>query len=205
MAKEKVDWESIELEYAKGTTSNVKIAAMFGVSEAAIRKKIKQYAWTKDLRGKIKVAADRKVRESLVREKSARNKINEAKQVDIAAETQSIVIISHRKDIGRSRNLGTKLLFELEAQTENPELFEQLGELMKSPDENFDKLNEAYKKVISTTGRIDNYKKLMESLRYVITLERQSHGIVDDEKPPQPLDEISRETLKLVRDKLAFG
>ena len=72
------------------------------------------------------------------------------------------------------------LLSELEQQT-GPEavaLLENLGELMRSPDDKgADKLNDLYQKIISLPGRSKTLKDLTESLRILVTLERQAYGI----------------------------
>ena len=72
------------------------------------------------------------------------------------------------------------LLEELERQTgaENVALLEQMGELMRREDDKgVDKLNDLYTKVIALPGRIDGMKKLTESLKGLIALEREAYGI----------------------------
>lgn len=176
--KIKADWDAVEVEYCKGILTNYALASVHGISEAAIRKKAKEKGWVRDLKEKIRLATDRKVREK-VRE-SAHGKQNEQNEIEIAAETQATIIIAHRKDIRKSRTIGTKLFLELEAQIDNIELYEQLGELMKNPDANYDKLNDIYRKVVAMPGRVDAFKKLTDSLKTTIGLERQAFGLADN-------------------------
>ena len=176
--KIKADWDAVETEYCKGILSNHALAAIHGISEAAIRKKAKERGWIKDLKEKIRLATDRKVREK-VRE-SAHGKQNEQNEIEIAAETQATIIIAHRKDIQKSRTIGTKLFMELEDQTDNVELYAQLGELMQNPGSSYDKLNDIYRKVTAMPGRVDAFKKLTDSLKTTIGLERQAFGLADN-------------------------
>ncbi|HUZ95755.1 MAG TPA: hypothetical protein VMU57_12675, partial [Edaphobacter sp.] len=46
------------------------------------------------------------------------------------------------------------------------------------------KLLEAYRRVISTPGRIDGMKKLADSLKTLITLEREAYGLAEETPPP---------------------
>ncbi|NOP56044.1 hypothetical protein G9P63_29375, partial [Klebsiella pneumoniae] len=70
--------------------------------------------------------------------------------VEANAQVIASVRISHRTDIGRYRKLANSLLEELEGMTDNRDLFDQVGELLRSEDDNGqDKLNDLYQKVIS--------------------------------------------------------
>ena len=49
MAKE-IDWRKVEWRWGDGTfPSNRQVAAEFGISETAIRKRSKEYGWPRDL------------------------------------------------------------------------------------------------------------------------------------------------------------
>ncbi|MCL6468701.1 MAG: hypothetical protein I4O48_10320, partial [Ralstonia sp.] len=98
--------------------------------------------------------------------------------VEANAEVIANIRLSHRKDISRSRTLAMALLGELEQQTGNLDLFEKLGELLRAPDDKgMDRLNDLYQKIISTPGRIDGMKKLAETLKNLIGLEREAYGL----------------------------
>jgi len=65
-------------------------------------------------------------------------------------------------------------------------MLEQLGELLRSEDDKGqDKLNDLYHKVISLPGRAKTMKDLGESLRVLVTLERQAFGLDDKDAKPQ--------------------
>lgn len=101
--------------------------------------------------------------------------------IAINATMQAALIREHRADIRRMRKLAMVLLHELEIQTVDHDLFDDLGTMLRSENkEGVDKLNEAYKKIISTPGRTDGLKKLSDVLKTVIMLERQAFGMRDD-------------------------
>jgi hypothetical protein len=101
--------------------------------------------------------------------------------IAINATLQASIIRSHRGDIDRFRRLVMLLLTELEGMTVYQDVFEDIGTMMrKEDDKGVDKLNDAYKKVISLPGRTDTIKKLGETLKTLILLERQAFGMRDD-------------------------
>lgn len=169
------------------------MAEEYGCAESAIRKKATKEEWPRDLSAKIKAKAEELVRKEEVRTKvrTESESADERKQVEVGAQLQADIVLAHRKDIQRSRGLAIALLAELEAQTGSLELYEQLAELLHKPDEKgVDKLNELYRKVIALPSRIDSAKKLSDTLKTLVGLERQAFGIADDadgnkEKPQQ--------------------
>ena len=92
--------------------------------------------------------------------------------------------MAHRTDIGRARRLANKLLDELEGITDNRDLFDQLGDLLRADGEGSqDRRNELYQKVIDLPGRTKTMKELGETLKNLIGLERQAYSLDDAEQP----------------------
>jgi hypothetical protein len=90
---------------------------------------------------------------------------------------------AHRTDIACARRLAMAMLQELESVTGNADLFEELGRVLRSEDDQGqDRRNDIYRKVISSAGRIDSMKKLADTLKTLIVLEREAYGIVDVQK-----------------------
>ena len=112
--------------------------------------------------------------------------------MEVSARNQADLIIEHRILLPRFKKLVTALLSELELQTKDPVMFEELGVLLHAPDEKgVDKLNAIYQKVISTPGRTSAVKQLAETLKILIGLERQAFGLADNgngeaDQPPAP-------------------
>lgn len=178
------DWERIELDYRAGIKTLRQIAEEHGITHGAVNKRAKASGWERDLSAKIQAKADALVSKAMVSsEVSADTKKKEQAVVEANAQAVADVRIAHRKDIQHARSITTALLTELEHQAgpENAQLLEQLGELMRKPDEKGqDKLNELYQKIISLPGRAKTMKDLGESLRVLVALERQAYGIKDD-------------------------
>ncbi len=177
--RKQVDWESVERDYSAGLLSLREIGDKRGVTEGAIRKRAKKEEWIRDLTAKIAKKSDDLVRKEMVRSEVRSEKIISEKEI-IEVNAQAIVNIklAHRGDIRKSKNIVNSLFDELESTTDNRELFEQLGEILRQEsDSGQDKLNDIYKKVISLPQRIDGVKKLTDALKTMIGLEREAYDI----------------------------
>lgn len=186
-ARAQVDWEAVEIQYRAGIRSLKDIGNEFRVSDAGIIKRAKRDGWVRDLKAKIKAKADAKVSAAMVSaEVSAQTKAGEAQVIEVESEVQARIRLAHRTDISRFRRLALALLSEIEAETSDLALFEQLGDILRAEDKNGqDKRNDIYRKVISSAGRIDSTKKLAETLKILVGLEREAFGIADNDKPAQ--------------------
>jgi len=208
-----IDWERIEIEYALNRMSAREIASCHGISHTIINRKAKENGWTRDIAIKVRLAADAKVAKALIKDKRGSSVATlplvhpdaEAEVIESEAAIQAHVRMSHRKDIGRVRTVGTSLLAELEASVIDADRLAEFGELMRRPDDKGqDKLNDLYQKVISLPGRVDTMKKLAESMKIMIGLEREVHGIEtlsgsDDANPLVALVKaMRRSTLPIV-------
>lgn len=191
MAQEKKpapDWERIEADYRAGVLSIREIASAHTLTEGAIRKRAKRDGWERDLGAKVRAKADALVRKeevrSLVRSESA---YSEREIVEHGGELLANVQLTQRKDVSRARTLAMSLLAELETETDNLALFQELGEILRSEDDKgSDKRNDLYQKVISGAGRVDSMKKLADTLKTLIGLEREAYGMTDEAPPVAP-------------------
>lgn len=182
------DWERIELDYRAGLLSVREIAEARGCSHTAINKRAKKEGWDRDLKARIQAKAEALVSKREVSTMVSTERL-ETERAVIEANAESIanVRMGHRKDIRRSRELALALLGEMEAQTGNIELYEELGELLRSEDKNgIDKRNDLYNRVISSAGRISSMKQLAETLKTLIGLEREAYSIGVEIAPTSP-------------------
>lgn len=186
--KKPIDWEAVEREYRAGVKTLRQIGDEHGCSHTAIRKRADAEGWVRDLSDRIKAkAAEIVSKDEVSKSVSKEEKVSERQIVDSNAEMMANVIRSHHKSLGRLDTV-IKLLFDrLEAELSGTELFDKLGELMLAPDEKGqDKLNELYRKVIALPSHTDTAKKLAETLKTKIELERKVFKI-EDQPPSQPL------------------
>ncbi len=169
MAKPKagVNWIAIEAEYRAGIKSLREIGELHGVSAGTIATKAKDRGWERNLQERIQMAVAEQVARTVAAESDDVVQAN----ADVIARVE----LGQREDIRNLRELVALLTRECQSQVKNSELFEQLGELMASPDEDgaMDKLNELYRKVASMPGRISAVKQLAETLKILIELERK--------------------------------
>jgi len=184
-ARKPVDWERVEADYCAGVKSLREIAAEHGITEGTIRARAKKNDWPRNVAAKVAAKAEKILRNDALRSELRTEKtISERELVEASAQAIVNVKLSHRKSISRQRELVERLLQELEAQTGDTDLFGQLGELMHAPDDKgVDKLNDLYRKVIATPQRIDSLKKLAETLKHLIYLEREAFDIVPAPTP----------------------
>lgn len=213
-APKKVDYERIEPGWRAGVLSPAQLATEYTeatgvtVSRAAIIKHFEKLGVPRDLKAKVQAKAEAMVAQAMVTGKvtTATTK-KDAEIVDTVALTVATVRIAHRTDIDRARKLAMAMLGELEAETGDPESFTKLADLIGAPAEGDDeaaaqkrrdKLQEAYTKALSLPARIDNAKKLAETLKHLIGLEREAYGIegpaqkVDvNVTPPKPAHELT--------------
>ncbi|MDN7825105.1 hypothetical protein QZN01_20855 [Burkholderia cenocepacia] len=183
---EKPDWERIEAEYRAGVLSLREIAKLHpGVSHVSIKRRADKEGWTRDLAEKIQAKAEDLVtKQAVTPEVTAKRAVTEREVIDANAARIAQVRGEHRVDISRARALAMTLLAEVEAETGSLDHLRELGELLFNPDERGrDRLNETYMKIISSAGRIDSMKRLAETLRHLIALEREAYGLKDAEKP----------------------
>lgn len=179
MVKAAPDWERIELDYRAGVKTLRQIADENGISEGAVRKRAKRDDWTRDLSERIQDKAEQLVRKEavrkLVRTESA---VTERVLVEVNAQAVADIRLAHRNDIHRARRLTNALLQELEKQTEQVPELQELGELLRSPDERgTDKLNDLYQAIISLPERSKTMKVLVESLQKLVDMERTAFGM----------------------------
>lgn len=182
MARKVVDWEAVEREYRAGIRSLRDIGEEFGCSHVGIKKRADKEGWTRDLAAKIQAAAEEKVTKATVTKTvTAETKAAEREIIEANAQAIADAVLNQRRDVSKARSIVQKLFDEMDKSIDGIELLEQLGEMMRSPNEHgVDKLNELYHKIISLPSRVDSTKKLAESLRVLIELERKVLRIKDD-------------------------
>ena len=184
------DWEAISMAYRAGMLSLRQIGAEHGISDTAIRKRAKRVGWERDLSARVKAKADDLVRREAVRGSVRTDTACEREIVDANATIQANVVLKGRGDIQKARALVMRLLEELEQMTGSGDLLGQLGDLMRDPEANADKLQDAYRKVISLPARVDTMKKLAEALKILIALEREAYGIDGRRSVGESIEEL---------------
>jgi hypothetical protein len=201
-AENAIDWDAIERKYRLGQKSNKQLAEAFGVSASSIGRRAEKYGWVVDK--SQEVAAKRN---SLLIQNASGNANPNATpsraEIQVAAQTEVEVVLGHRKGLCRISTLRDKLIAELEAVTDNIDMFQQVGELCRSESDNgVDRINDLYHRVISLPDRVDTAKKLAEIDEKVRKGEREAFSIKDDDDKANAIDEL---LLKINREQEAEG
>lgn len=214
-APRKVDYEAIEPGWRAGLKSVAQLAAEYtedtgiAVTRAAIVKHFQKLGVPRDLSAKVKAKADAMVAEAMVTGKvSTATTLKDAAIIDAAATDVVRVRLSHRRDITRFRELVLKLLTECEAESADPAIFQEIGEILRNPDDSGqDRLNDAYQKAISLPQRIKGVKELADTLKTLVGLEREAYGIdttpeVPKDQEPTNKDDLVRRILLILSENL---
>lgn len=174
-----IDWERVEIDYRAGMHSLRELSAMHGVSHVSISKKAKAMGWERDLAPKIKAKADALVNKALVNSlPNAAKAVSERETVDLVGARHARIRVQQQADIARCRSLCSRLWDELESQSGNLPGLQDLGEMLRHPDENgADRLNDVYRAVISLPERSKTMKALTETLKHLIAMENETNGI----------------------------
>lgn len=181
MESEKIpNWPEIERDYRAGVKTLRAIAQEHGISEGAIRKRAKRDEWARDLTGRIEAQAQQNLLRETARSSAhaAADALAEKQLIAINADVQSKLVLSHREDIQRARRLCLRLLGELEEQTEQAPLLEELADVLQAEDpKGMDKRAAVLRKVISLSQRATSLKTLADALKVLIALEREAFGM----------------------------
>lgn len=177
-----VDWEAMRPDWMAGIKSVLQLSDEYGVSRAAIIKHWGKQGVDRDLAGKIKAKADALVTQSLVTSQvTLEGRVTEREVIEANALNSALIQITERKDILRARTIAMSLLVELESQVTDKDLYDELGQILSNSNDtgNASKLNEIYMRVTSFGGRVDSMKKLGDTLKTLIELERKVHKLDD--------------------------
>lgn len=185
--KKVVDWEAVEREYRLGVRSLREIGQQYGLSEGGIRKRAKRDGWDRDLSAKVAARAETLVRKEAVRnEARSTQAANERELVEASAEALKDVLLGHRADIKKAREVVKNLLRRLEGVTNAEEM--DIQSLILAVGQNDPAAANGLAKVLSMPNMVQSVKGLTDALKNVIGLERQAFGLKDGESDRPPGD-----------------
>lgn len=173
-SRKQIDWEAIEKEIRSNQLSIREIARQFGVSEGAIRKRIKAKGIKRDLAEQVR----KRVREKIVRSEVRTPNASEEEIVEEAAERGADVVKLHRQDIANLRNEEQKILQELGDKPTKLWVGQFQGQVIE------------HVVGIAVTERAAALHALAGVQHKRIQLERQAYGIDDDGRKPEEIEEI---------------
>lgn len=180
MAKQ-TDWEAIEREYRAGQLSVSEIGRQRDVSHTAINKRAKKDGWTRDLAARVR----QEVSARLVSDEVSEANAHEA--VEVAAARGVEVVRSHRRDIGRGRDVLARLIEELDMATAHrAEIEEEIDAFVEvaageseAAKARAEKRRAAMHRAVSLSSRAGAMMSLSGALKNVVALERQAFSLDD--------------------------
>lgn len=189
MGKARPDWEKAKALYRIGKLSNREIAAEIGVSEGAIRKKIKTEGWERDLAPLVQQA----IREEMVRTDAAEVRTayqqpapaSDAEIIEAAAKGAVEVIRQHRWSVRRAAQVCARL-FELleQAVMERSELEAEADEMAREGGaQGYSQRRNALLKALSLPTHAGTIRDLVTAMRGLQEMERVAWGIQKDIAP----------------------
>ncbi|KAA8563219.1 hypothetical protein FX985_03287 [Pseudomonas extremaustralis] len=202
--KQPTDWERIEQLYRAGVLSVREIAVTCGTSHTAINKRAKVHGWERDLKAKIQAKADALVSKAEVSKQVSTEQLEtERGIVEANAKVIADIRIAHRTDIGRARRLANLLLDELEGLTEEQGTLKELILQLKDAEGDADMSDvlALAGKMSSLPSRTKTMKELGETLKNLITLERQAYDLGTEvgAPPEQPASQSSVDPIEAAR------
>lgn len=198
--RRRADYQAIERDYRTGAFTDQELADKYGnvVSRQAITKMAKVKGWKKDLT----VAVRQATRAALIAEEATKKVAFQVAQgskatvdaVVAAAETNRRVILEHRDDIRRARQLSNQLLEELVLITVAPSKITKLVDVLQA-DEQLTasetlEARQALGDLMKLPARILSAQRLAQVMGRLQPLERRAFGL-DDDVPPPPDDELT--------------
>lgn len=184
------DWNWAQAAYESGRFSVSQIAKDVGSTIGKVSSMAQRGGWVRDPNAKARIQeeANAIIAKQVGEERASIERIT--------AQMQSKVLVAHRKDIHAARLLCQMLVSELAAVSLNLEIFEDIGELLRSPDDRGrDRLNDAYHRVLKLPERSATLASLANTLKTLIMLERQAFSIegqLDDPDAKRPQEEVTR-------------
>ncbi len=196
-APRKVDYERIEPGWRAGVKSAEQLAVEYteetgvSVSGAAIKKHFRQQGIPRDLTAKVRAKADAKVLEASV--EASKRSAKSAVIVEAAASEIAAIRLEHRADASRARRLVRKLLEELAAVSDRPDLIESMEQALAERGEKApEALRQALNRVTSLPGSVGALKTLAEAMRTLITIEREAYSMDADGGGGGGIGELAR-------------
>lgn len=217
-----VDWIMLEGEYRAGLLPVKQLARLYDVEETSIRYRAKRYGWTRNVKEKIKkrtqeINAEKNAEQcqGLDGEQALtyRQHFNqhldspydEDALVEAVAQHQAEIIEQSKRRIHKLQTTVESMFEELARQSLSTEQLQGLAEMVALAETQEDlyadparvqKLVNGFKKTLALGNRADIAKKLADSLKVLIGLERQAHGISDNangdgDTPEIPVDSMS--------------
>ncbi|WP_159271997.1 hypothetical protein [Variovorax boronicumulans] len=181
----RTDWDAVERDYRTGHFTNRELGLKFDLHHTAVGRKARKEGWTQDLRALVKSATSAKlIQESVSANVSAAHQ-SVSDSVLAAAETNKNVILTHRSDITKVRQLTMSMVAELTEvslqQEALQEFFDRTIRAECTSPEAIMQATTAYNALTKLPARVMSVKNLSEALTKLQTLERKAFALDEED------------------------
>lgn len=115
----RVDWDALEPHFRAGIRSLKDLAREFGCSDAGIIKHGRDAGWVRNLTGKIQAKANAKVTAALVKAETGETQLTEAICVEVEAQVQARIRLSHQQGLTKLRERVERLIERCETDSDD--------------------------------------------------------------------------------------
>jgi hypothetical protein len=197
--KHRTDWEAVERDYRAGKLTLREMADKHGCTNGRICQVAKEKGWT---RGDLKKAVS-EATQALLIEQHVSNEVSRVKQglsetVLAAAEVNKQVVMRHRGDLSKARDVALRMLEQLDLTTtkadEIEDLFGKITEDMSGPA--LAAAQSQFRDFMRLGARVGSMHKLADTLKKLQEQERTAFGLDDaGRKVDDDIDTLSDDEL----------
>lgn len=175
MKKKDVDWVALELAYRTGRSFRV-LAREFGISSTRIKQVADEENWVRDLSAIIAEKARAKLNAANLNGILNGKSSDERAVVEATVQVQTDVVLAHRRDIQRGRQLVVELLAQLEQEMAARSAGALSGSAAATDD------GSSGGRPVTLATHASTMKALGEALKTLIALERQAFNVDDGQQ-----------------------
>lgn len=181
----RTDWEAIERDFRAGKLTLREMAEKHSITAGRICQVSKEKGWS---RGDLQESV-RKATTAILIAEHIEGEVNKVKQglnetVLAAAELNKQVILRHRDDLSKAREVSMRMLDELSITTTSADeieaLFEKVTEEMSGP--SLLLAQQRFREFMKLHSRVGSVHKLSDTLKKLQELERKAFGLDEEGK-----------------------
>ncbi|CAB4158890.1 hypothetical protein UFOVP703_39 [uncultured Caudovirales phage] len=180
------DWARVRADHNTGRYTDEELSALHGLHQGSIkRRRLRDTKTDPTLWAKDRTAEVQRATQALLMQDQTVTAGGAASAVMAAALATRDVILLHRSDVRRARDVAMGLLDELAATTNNAEQLARMFEVCSRDldPEQLAGLREQFKGLLKLHARASSVHKLTDALSKAQALERRAFGISDQDDP----------------------
>lgn len=179
----KCDWSALQADWLVGNVSQAGLAKKYGITDTAIRHRIKAEGWKRDegdlYRHKVEIKVQEKAAASVLAElRGAKaRKAAEAEVSDLAAEVGAQIVECHRQDAKRARGLVNMLFDHLGMAAKDRDVLTEMAEQANEDGQISDEQLRKLMKALSLSSHSTTVRDLTVALKNLVYIERGAFGL----------------------------